>query len=182
MRYPMHVPERRALLLALASAGALASINARSAESPQLKQLRPWTAGATPTLELRDLAGATRKLGDFRGKVVLLNFWATWCEPCRDEMPSMQALKKRFTGRPFEIVAVNYGESREKIEAFLAKVPVDFIMLVDTEQSAPRQWKVRVLPASFIIGIDGRIRYSAIGELDWASDSVAKSIESLLPK
>src|SRR4051812_14454750 len=84
-------------------------------------ELKPWTGGATPELILRDLSGATVNLADYRGKVVLLNFWATWCEPCRAEMPSMQELKRKLAGRPFEILAVNLAESDAKVSDFVRR-------------------------------------------------------------
>src|SRR5215218_8360504 len=77
-------------------------------------ELKPWTGGKTPALSLKDLNGATVDLASYRGKVVLVNFWATWCEPCRNEMPSMQELKRKLAGRPFEIVAINLAESENK--------------------------------------------------------------------
>src|SRR5436853_5476864 len=82
-------------------------------------ELKPWTGGKTPPLVLKDLNGATIDLASYRGKVVLLNFWATWCEPCREEMPSMQELKRKLAGRPFEVLAVNFAESENKVSDFL---------------------------------------------------------------
>ena len=73
-------------------------------------ELRPWTGGDTPPLALEDLAGRSHNLAAYRGKVVLVNFWATWCEPCRAEMPSMNRLRRSLEGRPFEVLAVNLAE------------------------------------------------------------------------
>ena len=142
--------------------------------------LKPWNGGAAPVLDLADLEGRNYRLADFRGKVVLVNFWATWCEPCRDEMPSMQRLKHRFDGKPFAVVAVNVGESEARIGEFLQKLPLDFVILRDHSSAAMKAWGVRGLPASFIVGRDGRVRYSHIGELNWDDDKLAATVERLL--
>jgi thiol-disulfide isomerase/thioredoxin len=144
-------------------------------------ELKPWTGGATPALELKDMQGATHDLAQYRGKVVLVNFWATWCEPCRDEIPSMQKLKRKFAGRPFEILAVNLAESENKVSEFLRRLPFDFIIVLDRNSAARRDWGVRVLPTSFVVGPDGRIRYSVVGDLDWTEESVVRNLQRLMP-
>lgn len=141
----------------------------------------PWKDARTPPLALHDLGGRPQALADYRGKVVLINFWATWCEPCRDEMPSMQKLQERLAGRPFAILAVNHGESEPRVKEFVERASIGFRILLDPNQEAPRAWRVRVLPASFLIGTDGRVRYSVIGELDWASDVAVNTVRGLLP-
>jgi len=140
----------------------------------------PWKDAKTPPLALNDLAGRPHTLADHRGKVVLVNFWATWCEPCRDEMPSMQRLQERLAGRPFAILAVNHGESAARVSEFVKRAAVDFTVLLDPNQEAPRAWRVRVLPASFLVDAAGRVRYSVIGELDWTSDEAVNTVRRLL--
>jgi thiol-disulfide isomerase/thioredoxin len=143
-------------------------------------RLQPWT-GATPPLELKDLAGEVHTLARYRGRVVLVNFWATWCEPCREEMPSMQRLQERLAGQPFTVLAVNYGESAARIQAFLERVPLRFPVLLDRNQEASRAWRVRFLPVSFLVGPDGAIRHHVVGELDWASAAAVDAVRALLP-
>ncbi len=140
----------------------------------------PWRDPAHPPLSLKDSAGRVHTLADYRGQVVLVNFWATWCDPCREEMPSMQRLKERLAGRPFTILAVNYGEGGEKLGAFLAAMSVDFRALLDPGQQTARAWRVRVLPTSFLVDPDGRVRYGVIGEIDWASPESERIVQSLL--
>lgn len=154
---------------------AFAAVGANAAE------LKRWTGGATPALELKDLDGAPVRLADYRGKVVLLNFWATWCEPCRDEMPSMQSLKRRLAGRPFEVLAVNFGESESKVKEFLGRFPVDFRIPLDRFNTARRDWNVKLLPTSFIIGADGSVRYVVVGEFNWADDQAVAPLLQLVP-
>jgi thiol-disulfide isomerase/thioredoxin len=143
--------------------------------------LRVWGDGPTPRLELADLAGRSQRLDDYRGQVVLLNFWATWCGPCRDEMPAIEQLKKKLKGRPFVVLAVNVNEPESRVRKFLSRLPLDFPVLLDVEGSTTRAWKVRILPSSFLIARDGRIRYVATGELDWAHEQVADLVSELLP-
>jgi thiol-disulfide isomerase/thioredoxin len=143
-------------------------------------RFRPWR-GPTPPLELKDLAGNTHTLAQYLGRVVLINFWATWCPPCRDEMPSIQRLRDRLGGRPFVVLGVNYGESAARIGSFLEQVPVDFPMLRDPRHEAVEAWRVRTLPATFLIGPDGHARYSVVGEMDWAADEALAVVRALLP-
>ena len=141
----------------------------------------PWTRADTPPLSLKDPSGRLHTLDDYRGKVLLLNFWATWCEPCKDEMPSIVALKQSFAGRPFDVVAVNFGESPSRVREFLAREKLDLPALLDPNKEAARAWRVRVLPASFLVGPDGRVRYSVIGELDWSTEIARRTVQGLLP-
>jgi thiol-disulfide isomerase/thioredoxin len=136
---------------------------------------------APPALGLNDLAGRRHSLADHRGRVVLINFWATWCDPCRDEMPSLQKLKAELAGRPFEVLAVNYGESEARVSEFLKRHPMDFPILLDPNQDAARAWRVRILPASFLVDARGRLGYRVIGELDWATDEARETVRRMLP-
>lgn len=164
-----------ALILRAALPCVLAAAPAGAAE------LKPWTGGPAPVLELRGLDGAGHRLADYRGRVVLVNFWATWCEPCRDEMPSMQRLKEKLAGKPFAVLAVNLDEPESRIRQFLSRMKVDFTVLLDPGKKAARAWDARILPASFVIGVDGKIRYSLVGELDWDHERVVDRLSELLP-
>jgi len=146
------------------------------------QQLRPWSGGATPPLALQDLDGRSHRLEDYRGKVVLVNFWATWCDPCRAEMPAMNKLRASLAGRPFAVLAVNLAESESRIRRFMEQVPLEFVVLLDRDSGAAKAWKARVLPVSFVLDAGGRIRYSALGEIDWAQDGVRKAILALMPR
>jgi thiol-disulfide isomerase/thioredoxin len=171
---------RRLLPGSILAAVVCASVLAAARGHAETARFLPWKAAATPPLALTDLAGRPHALADYRGKVVLVNFWATWCEPCRDEMPSMQKLRERLAGRPFAILAVNLGESQARVSEFVKRAAVDFTVLLDPDQEAPRPWRVRVLPASFLVGADGRVRYSVIGEVDWTSEEAVDTIRRLL--
>jgi thiol-disulfide isomerase/thioredoxin len=140
---------------------------------------KPWTGGPAPALSLKDLEGTAQALQAYRGKVVVLNFWATWCEPCRDEMPSFNKLKRTFEGKPVVVLAVNVGEGEGRIAEFLRKVPVEFPVLLDRDAAASKAWKVRLMPTTFILGRDGRVRYSYAGERDWDDATVRAKIAAL---
>ncbi|MBI3375833.1 MAG: TlpA family protein disulfide reductase [Betaproteobacteria bacterium] len=140
----------------------------------------PWNGGPTPALALEDLHGRPVRLEGFKGKVVLVNFWATWCEPCRDEMPSIQRLRQELDGKAFEVVAVNVAEPRSRVEAFLERTKLDLPVLLDHSGDAARGWRARILPATFIVGPDGSIRYSHAGELAWDEPRIVELISALL--
>jgi len=143
-------------------------------------ELKRWEGGATPPLALEDLSGKQHDLAAYRGRVVLVNFWATWCEPCRDEMVSMRKLQERLAGRPFVTLLVNYGESGIRVSEFVKRESIAFPVLLDPNQDAPKPWRVRVLPSSFLVDADGRVRYSVIGELDWAGTDAVNIVQGLL--
>ena len=143
-------------------------------------ELKPWEGGATPPLALEDMSGKTHSLAEYKGKVVLVNFWATWCEPCRAEMPSIDRLRNSLKGKPFEVLAVNMAEPLSRIEKFSASLPLGFPLLRDRDGSVSKTWKAKLLPASYLIGRDGRIHYVAYGELDWSSDAVRARVAELL--
>jgi len=142
--------------------------------------LKPWTGGKTPGLVLKDLKGATIDLADYRGKVVLLNFWATWCEPCRDELASINKLQEKLAGKPFVVLLINYGEARARVADFVKRESIAFPILLDPNQDASKAWRVRVLPSSFLVGPDGHVRYKVIGEIDWAQADAVEIVQSLL--
>ncbi len=134
-----------------------------------------------PALDLEMLSGRRMDLQTLKQHVVLVNFWASWCPPCVHEMPSMQKLSDRFNGRRFRILAVNMGEGRDVIKAFLQqKVSVSFPILLDLDGKALSRWKVYAFPTSYLIGKKGRIRYAVFGAIDWSAPAVAVIVEKLL--
>ena len=143
-----------------------------------------WKGGATPPLVLKDRKGRTHDLATYRGKVVLVNFWATWCEPCRDEMPSLEELQDRLKDRPFALLTVNMEESDAKVTGFLQSTMLmedSLVVLFDRFGTAAKDWKARMLPVSFLIGPDGRIRETLLGAANWSAKEVVSQIERLMP-
>ena len=144
------------------------------------QELKPAPATRAPALELADLEGRTHKLADYRGKVVLVNFWATWCEPCREEMPSIERLRASLAGRPFAVLAVNLAEPESRIRKFLDAMPLGFAVLLDRDAKVARAWQAKMLPATYIVGPDGVIRFQHRGELDWSKPEVRRQIAALM--
>ena len=144
------------------------------------QELKPWVGGATPPLELSDMKGARHRLADYRGKVVLVNFWATWCVPCRDEMPSIERLRASLDSRRFAVLAVNLAEPESRIQKFLDAVPLGFPVLLDRDAKIARAWQAKLLPATYIVGPDGSIRYRHLGELDWSKPEIRAQIARLM--
>lgn len=134
-----------------------------------------------PPLVLKDINGVNHNLANYRGKVVLINFWASWCPPCREEMPSMQRLKHKLDGKPFAILAVASGEETQDSIAFLNIIKVNFDVLPDTDAAVTKRWKVYGLPTSFLIGPDGRLLYALTGPTEWDMPETVQLIESLFP-
>ena len=135
---------------------------------------------APAPLLLPDLSGREVDLASFAGEVVLVNFWATWCEPCRAEMPSLQRLEKKFAGRKFRVVGVNIGEGAPRIRQFLESTPVSFAILRDAESEVMKAWRVRMLPASFLVDRRGMLRYQLTGEADYDDPKQQAPILELL--
>lgn len=147
----------------------------------QAGEIKPWKGGPTPALALPDLDGRPRTLADYKGRVVVVNFWATWCEPCRAEMPSMQKMADKFGADKLVILGVNYQEGEPRIRKFLDLSPARFTILLDRDGAVTKKWTTRVFPTSMIIGPDGRIRHTVVGEIDWTAPATDALIAKLLP-
>jgi peroxiredoxin len=143
------------------------------------QELTPWTNGPTPPLTLNDTRGTPHTLTAYRGQVVLVNFWATWCEPCREEMPALQALQHKLGKERLVVLAVNYGESPEKVHQFAHSMSLDFPLLLDRDTEVAKAWQVRVLPTSFVLRQDRKIRYKAVGVLEWGDAQIVKLLAAL---
>lgn len=133
-----------------------------------------------PELNLKDLASNAFNLENTRGKVVLVNFWATWCGPCVEEVPSLSRLVDKMKGKPFEVVAVNIGEDPETIREFVRSIPVNFQILLDQQGNAVRDWQVYAYPSNYLLDKQGMIRFAYRGALEWDAPEIVSTIETLL--
>ena len=135
---------------------------------------------AAPALRLQEYHGNGYRLKQQAGQVVLINFWASWCKPCVEEIPSLHRLRDRIQDPEFEIVTVNVGEERDRIAKFLQRVPVRLPLLLDIDRQAAKDWKIYVYPSSYLVDYDGQIRYAYLGALEWDSPEIIAIIQSLL--
>ena len=128
-------------------------------------------AGETaPDFQLEDTKGNLISLSSLRGKVVLVNFWATWCPPCREEMPAMERLHEVMSGDDFVMLAINTEQKgRTVVPEFLKKTPYTFPILFDDKEVVQQQYGVYKFPESFVIRKDGIIDQKIVGPLDWSS-------------
>ena len=146
-------------------------------------QLQPFKGdlSAVPLDLTNALNNQTVVRKHYRGRVTVMNFWASWCPPCVEEIPSLNHLRKLMDGEAFELISINYAEDRARIEKFLKQVKVDFPVLLDSDGSYSARWNVLVFPSTFVIGPDGRIVYGVNGAIHWDSAEVVQQLEALLP-
>jgi peroxiredoxin len=141
---------------------------------------RPAEPMPAPEFELPDLAGQTVRLADFRGRVVVLNFWATWCVPCREEMPALETLARELGPRGLVVVAVNFKESRRDVEAFVREHDLRFPMLLDTEGRISERYQVFALPTTAVVDRRGMLVGTVLGIRDWVGRDARAYLDRLL--
>lgn len=148
----------------------------------QREKFEPVVAGTVaPEFELPGLDGKQHKLSEYKGKVVFLNFWATWCKPCAEEIPSMQMLHENLEPFPFEIVAVSVDkDGPEVIEPFLKKYGVSFPVLHDRKGRVKELYKTTGVPETFIIDQNGVIAEKVWGPRDWADPASISMVKELI--
>jgi peroxiredoxin len=135
-------------------------------------------SGATPDFRLPDAAGRTVSLSQQRGHPVFLNFWATWCPPCVDEVPSLEDLAGRLEGTDLRMLAVSVDDDWDKIRRFFAKGS-DIGVVLDTSHDVPKKFGTEKFPETFLIDAAGRVRYYFINKRDWSRPEAVACLESL---
>ncbi len=164
-------------VLLIANIGAIAATDIFTAMDVDVPRVRVQA----PAFSLDRLDGERAGLSDFAGKVVLLNFWATWCSPCRKEMPAMQRLWERYREQGFVILAVSADKgSRKQVKSFVEKHALSFPILLDPQGEVRKQYEVVGLPMSYLIGRDGRISGRILGVREWDGEKANGLVTELL--
>jgi len=132
-----------------------------------------------PDLVLSDLDGKVHDLKTYKGQVVLVQFWATYCGPCRKEMPSMNKMKAKMGDVPFTILAVDMGETKEEVDQFVSEVKPEFTILMDEDGKSIADWRVFAAPSNFIIDPEGNIRYTLFGGVEWDSEELIEKLKAV---
>ena len=144
------------------------------------EELEPYTGSTTKGFTLPGIKGETHSLSDYRGKVVLVNFWASWCMPCVEEMPELTQLEQHLAGQPFEILALNVGEHENRVKHFAERTSFNLPVLMDNSSKVFNEWKIEIMPTSFLIDASGRVRYRARGNPGWDNEQTLSIIEKLI--
>ncbi len=129
--------------------------------------------------QLPDLDGNIHRLQDYRGKPIIINFWASWCPPCREELPSMNRAWKKIKGE-VAMIAINIGEDEATIKRFMQDYTIDFQVLLDKNVSSMQMWPISGLPTTFVVSPDGNIHYQAVGEREWDNEELLQKVKYLI--
>ncbi len=167
------------LLCALAQAGAAVAGN-RTEALAALHMVPPDAPGRPPDFSLRALGGSRVGLADLRGKVVLLNFWATRCPPCIIDMPGLQTVQQVLGGEGLVVLAVNAGEAEEEVEAFALDLRLNFPVALDPGGAVTKRYGILGLPTTVLIDRDGRVVGRAVGGRNWTQDAALHLFLELL--
>jgi peroxiredoxin len=135
-----------------------------------------------PDFSLSDPDGRTVRLRDYRGRHVFLNFFATWCGPCREEMPAMERLHQTYKGKGLTVLAVDLQEGPRQVAKFVRELRLSFPALLDREGAVSHEYAVRGLPVTFLIAPDGRIVWRAVGSREWDGPTARTYFGALLTK
>lgn len=172
-----NIISRRAALAGTAAWLASAA-NAQGLTGPAF-EASPW-AGPVGAFSLVDTSGKTWRAADIAGRAVMINFWASWCEPCRAEMPTLQQLADLYGPEKLLVLAVNFKEPAARALQFAKTTGVTLPVLLDLDGKAARQWGVKVFPTTLMIDSRGRPRQRVMGEVDWTSAAAEKLVAPLL--
>ena len=131
-----------------------------------------------PTFDVQDLQGQRWNAERLKGRAVVLNFWATWCPPCKEELPSLQTLHQLGGGDPL-VLAVNVRETASHVRRYLAATGMDFPVVLDPQAELAKRFGVTAFPTTLLIAPDGRIHWRVVGEVDWAGAQAGAWLTSL---
>ena len=161
--------------VALACALMIAVVNAE--ENPLLTPM-PEQPPA-PSFDLVGPGGESYNLEDMRGKPIIVNFWATWCPPCRAEMPSLQRAWEQVKDEDILVVAINVGEDADTIGQFAKQVKMEFPLPMDLDSNVTQRWPMTGLPTTFVVDPEGRLVYRAQGEREWDDPALLDLVRAM---
>jgi thiol-disulfide isomerase/thioredoxin len=174
------VSRRRWLQSALAvAAGAAALPASAQGLSGPAYEVSKWS-GPVDGFALADTTGKTWRLDELSGRAVLLNFWASWCEPCRAEMPTLQQVADLYGADKLVVLAINFKEPATRALKFAASTGLSLPILLDADGQAARRWGVKVFPTTLMLDRKGRPRQRVQGEVDWTGSAAEQMIAGLL--
>jgi peroxiredoxin len=133
----------------------------------------------SPGFSLPDLTGKHHKLDEFTGKVLLVNFWASWCRPCIEEMPAIKRLVTLMHDQPFAVIAINVAESARRVQASVKRLELDFQVLHDSDSAVFKHWGGNILPTAFVVDRSGQVRYIGRGPVEWDRDHIVDLLKQL---
>ena len=167
----------KGFLLACALVGLSVAANADTPIPPGILKLDPYPA---PALQLSDMDGALYNLADDKGEVVFVHFWASWCGPCRKELPALQRMAAIMETEGLRIVVINTAEDEDTVFSFLGSLAPDLRPLMDRDGQATEAWEPRGLPATYLVDRKGMVRYQALGGRDWDKEVYLNFLRGLL--
>ena len=143
-------------------------------------QLDSYTNDAITDFTLTDINKQIHHLADYRGKVVLINFWASWCTPCLLEMPSIKRLEQALKNQDFVILTLNTSDNPRRIRETLKRLQIDLTVLLDPDSKTLNAWQGSMLPTSYLLDRNGHIHYRAVGGMDWDDEEIILLINRLI--
>jgi len=174
----MNLLNRTLTLLVALSFSAAPLLNAQAeATSTELIELKHRPVA--PRFSLPDMQDQPRELSDYLGKPIIISFWATWCPPCRKEIPYFNRAREKLKGDDIVMLFVNINEGKETIADYIKKVPINLTILRDETAGQLTNWNLTGLPTTFILDPEGRVAYQAMGERVWDSDDILDKVRGL---
>jgi thiol-disulfide isomerase/thioredoxin len=172
---------RRACLRRMAACGVAAAmpLAVQSQERPAYA-VSSWSLPQPVQFELVDTAGKTWKAADLAGRATLLNFWASWCEPCRAEMPTLQQIAELYGSDKLLVLAINFKEPATRALQFAKSTGLQLPVLLDTQGKAAQGWGVKVFPSTLMVDRAGRAQRRVVGQVDWTSIAAEQWLSSLM--
>ncbi|MGB1008743.1 MAG: SCO family protein [Thiolinea sp.] len=150
-----------------------------SLDAPTTDSISVDSAASEHKLALPDLSGRQHQMTDYLGKTLVINFWATWCPPCRAELPALNRTWQALKDDDIAMLAVNVGEEKTAVTAFLRDFPIDFPVLLDEKGESMKRWKIKGMPTTVMLNPEGKLVYHVTGEREWDDPEILAQIRAL---